>query len=96
MQYRQYIVIGFQNAIKPVPITFLNQLTQPLVENSDDFVYSKVFRPVLERCQSSFLTVPGDNPLIAWRTTNDRISARYENDSDSDAHVTARDESDSD
>ncbi len=83
MLYRKRIIDGFQKAIEPVPITMLSQLTQPPLENTDDYVYSKVFRPVIERCQSSFLTVPRYDPW--W---NDRSSS--EDGSFYEDHVTAR------
>ncbi len=80
--YRKRIIDGFQKAIEPVPITMLSELTQPPLENTDDNVYSKVFRPVIERCQSSFLTVPR---YITW---SDRIT--FEDDINFDL-VTSRD-----
>ncbi len=46
MLYRKQIIDGFQKAIEPVPGTLLSQLTQPLLGNTDNYVYSKVFRPV--------------------------------------------------
>ncbi len=40
--YRKEIVDGFQKAIEPVPMSLLNQLAQPLLEDTDEFVYSNV------------------------------------------------------
>ncbi len=53
------IIDGFQQAISAVPNALLNQLVQPPLEIADDeCIYSKVFKPILGRCQSSFMWVP--------------------------------------
>ncbi len=55
------MVEHFKDAIESVPTAMLYQITQPLPENTDEFVYSNVFRPIIERCQSSYL--PVDKPI---------------------------------
>ncbi len=90
--YRKEIVDGFQKAIEPVPISLLNQLAQPLLEDTDDHLYSNVFRPIIERCQSSYLTVPRHDPGIFYNRpkycTSPEDNNYYGSDDD---HVNARD-----
>ncbi len=90
--YRKEIVDGFQKAIEPVPMSLLNQLAQPLLEDTDEFVYSNVLRPIIARCQSSYLTVPHHYPWMHYNRQKDYSSSEDDNHYDIYVdHVTARD-----